>query len=156
MKIKIMSRAAIEKYAESPMNEKTAVISITDSGTEFAELKNMPDYIHRVAFDDVDNDVIVDETRKGASDEERRATEIKYNMFSDGQAKDMAEFYFSVCDKVELIICQCEHGQSRSAAVAAAILEYRSRRGITVFSHDSYYPNKVVFRRLLAALTDMG
>lgn len=54
------------------------------------------------------------------------------------------------------MICQCEHGQSRSAAVAAAIMEFRSRRGITVFAHDSYYPNKVVFRKVLEALKNAG
>ena len=57
-------------------------------------------------------------------------------------------------DEINTLICQCEHGQSRSAAVAAAILEFRSRRGIDVFSNDNYFPNKVVYRRVLAALKD--
>ena len=68
----------------------------------------------------------------------------------------MADFYFSVCDKADCLICQCEHGQSRSAAIAAAILEFRSRKGIEVFSDDRYYPNKVVFRKVLKALREYG
>ena len=39
-------------------------------------------------------------------------------------------------------------------SIAAAILEFRSRRGIDVFSNDNYYPNKVVYRRVLEALKD--
>jgi hypothetical protein len=73
-------------------------------------------------------------------------------MFSSAQAEAMARFFFDVCDKADILICQCEHGQSRSAAVASAILEYRSKRGIDIFADDRYYPNKVVFRRLLSAL----
>ena len=156
MKIKIMSKRAIEKYAETPMTEKVAVISITDARGDFAILTNQPEYIFKVAFDDVDNDVIIDEVGQNASEEERKQVEKKYKMFSDEQAQDMATFYFSICENVECIICQCEHGQSRSAAVAAAIMEFRNRRGIKVFADDRYYPNKVVFRKLLAELKNRG
>ncbi len=152
MKIKIMSRSAVEKYTETPVNEKTAIISITDFGLDFAFLKNQPDFLYQVAFDDVDNDVIVDELGQEATEEDRKRVEAKYNMFSEEQANAVAEFYFSVCDKIECLICQCEHGQSRSAAMAAAIIEFRSRKGIKIFADDRYYPNKVVFRKLLTAL----
>ena len=138
------------------MTEKVAVISITDARGDFAILTNQPEYIFKVAFDDVDNDVIIDEVGQNASEEERKQVEKKYNMFSDEQAQDMATFYFSICENVECIICQCEHGQSRSAAVAAAIMEFRNRRGIKVFADDRYYPNKVVFRKLLAELKNRG
>ena len=152
MKIKIMSKRAIEKYAELPMTETTAVISITDFGCEFASFKNAPNYLHQIAFDDVDNDVMVDELGKDATEEEKKEIEAKYNMFSDAQAKAVAKFYFDICDKVDCLICQCEHGQSRSAAMAAAIVEFRSHKGIKIFADDRYYPNKVVFRKLLSAL----
>ena len=36
--------------------------------------------------------------------------------------------------------------------MAAAIIEFRSRKGIKIFADDRYYPNKVVFRKLLTAL----
>ena len=99
-----MSRHAVEKYTETPMNEKTAIISITDFGLEFAFLKNKPEYLYQVAFDDVDNDVIVDELGKEATEEDRKRVEAKYNMFSEEQAKAVAEFYFSVCDKIGLLV----------------------------------------------------
>jgi predicted protein tyrosine phosphatase len=73
-------------------------------------------------------------------------------MCSNGQALKIAEFYDSIRDKADVLICQCEHGQSRSAAVAAAILEHRGKKGIRIFADDRYYPNKVVFRRVLEAI----
>ena len=152
MKIKIMSKRAIEKYMREPMTEKTAVISIADFNGEFAKLINAPQWLHQVSFDDVDNDVMIDEVGGKPTEEERLAIEEKYHMFSNEQASAIAEFYLAICDEAEYVVCQCEHGQSRSAAVAAAILEYRSRRGIKIFSDDRYYPNKVVFRKVLAAL----
>ena len=77
--------------------------------------------------------------------------EIKYNMLSEEQANKIASFYKTNKDNISTLICQCEHGQSRSAAVAAAILEVRSRRGIQTFADDRYFPNKVVFRKVLGA-----
>lgn len=155
MKVSILSKRAVEKIAQQPFVVPTAIISIADFGDDFAVLKNAPIYLHRVAFDDVDNDVIVDELGSNGTEEQILAVEKKYKMFSTEQADEIAKFYFSVCDKVECIICQCEHGQSRSAAVAAAIIEHRSGEGIDIFADDNYYPNKVVFRRLLTALKNV-
>ena len=73
-------------------------------------------------------------------------------MMTDKQANQITEFYKNICNKVDVLICQCEHGQSRSAAVAAAILEYRCKKGIVVFAHDKYYPNKMVFNKVLTQL----
>ena len=152
MKILIKSRNAIEKMAEKAFPDNTAVISITDYGDRPVTFKNAPAYIHCSSFDDVDNDVIMDELWALGTKAERRKTEERYHMCSNYQALDIAEFYADVCDKADILICQCEHGQSRSAAVAAAILEYRSKNGIRVFADDRYYPNKVVFRRVLEAI----
>lgn len=141
-KILIKNRAEIEQMKFEP---KTALISITDANYSFAELMSEPDYVLRIAFDDVDDDIFI-----GA--ENKAATAEKYHMLSDKQAKMIAEFYVAIQDKADIIICQCEHGQSRSAAVAAAILEYTSRNGIKVFAHSKYYPNKVVFNKVLQKL----
>ena len=84
--------------------------------------------------------------------DKRKVVEEKYHMLSDEQALQIASFYYDNKDVITTLICQCEHGQSRSAAVASAVLEYRSKRGIKIFADDRYYPNKVVFRKLLSAL----
>ena len=103
-------------------------------------------------LDDIDGDVFVDELGRKPTDEERRKIESKYHMLNDEQAQMIADFYATVSDKVDTIICQCEHGQSRSAGVAAAILEFRSRKGILVFADDRYYPNKTIFKKVLQTI----
>ena len=155
MKILIQSRKEIEEMAEQPFPAHSALISITDHGWSFARLVHKPEYLLQVAFDDVDHDVILDELGRQPTEEERKSLEIKYKMFSDEQAEQVAAFYHAHKDAIEVLICQCEHGQSRSAAVAAAILELRSRKGIVVFASDRYYPNKVVFKKTLVALRSM-
>ena len=153
MKLLIKSRKDIEKMSQKPFSEHTVLISITDAEGDYATLAYKPEHILQVAFNDIDNDVLIDEVGYAPTEEERQAVEEKYRMFSDEQARQVAEFYLAVKDTAEVVICQCEHGQSRSAAVAAAILEYRSKKGIQIFAHDKYYPNKVVFRKVLNELT---
>lgn len=143
-KILIKSRGEVEQMQFEP---KTALISITDTDWSFAELIDEPDYVLWLDFDDVDNDIFI-----GVANDKREYIANKYHILSDQQAKQIAEFYAEIHDKVDTIICQCEHGQSRSAAVAAAILEYKNKSGIKVFAHDNYYPNKAVFNKVLQAL----
>ena len=156
MRILIKSREEIEVMSQTPFPAHTALISITDAGLEFADLLYKPEFLLQIAFDDVDNDIFIDELGRRPTDEERCTLETKFKMLTDIQAVQIATFYDKHKDEISTLICQCEHGQSRSAAVAAAILEFRSRRGISVFSHDKYYPNKVVFRKVLEALQNHG
>jgi len=51
-------------------------------------------------------------------------------------------------------ICQCDYGQSRSAACAAAIREYFARSGIEVFADYRYYPNQLVYNKIIHALRE--
>lgn len=152
MDIKIQSRTDIEEMARKPFDKRTALISITDFGYDFAELKHKPRHLLRLAFDDVDNDIFEDELSATPTDEERVSIEKRYHMFTDDLAKQIAEFYYKTCNDVEVFICQCEHGQSRSAAVASAILEHLNGNGIDIFANDHYYPNKVVYRKTLQQL----
>ena len=154
MKILIRSRKSIEKMSKSPFSKGTALISITDVNYSPVNLENQPEFLLRLAFDDVDNDVFADEPIDKLTQKERVEMEKKYNMLSEEQANEIASFCENNKDNISTLICQCEHGQSRSAAVAAAILEFRSRRGIQIFADDSYYPNKVVFRKVLEGLKD--
>ena len=54
------------------------------------------------------------------------------------------------------ILCQCEYGQSRSAACAAAILEHFDGTGISIFADYRYYPNQVVYHKIMDALIRCG
>lgn len=93
MKIFIKSRNDIEIMASKPFKQKTALISITDYDLDFAELKNNPDYILQLAFDDVDNDIFIDELGRKPTNDERISIENKYHMMTDKQAKQITEFY---------------------------------------------------------------
>ncbi len=152
MKLQILSREKIELLSKKGFKPNTAVISITDAGLEFATLENEPAYLLQVAFDDVDNDIFIDELGKVPDGEERIKIETKYNMLSDAQAKQIADFYFYIKASAQTLICQCEHGQSRSTAVTAAILEFRSKCGIDIFIDDRFYPNKAVYKKVFSAL----
>lgn len=68
------------------------------------------------------------------------------------EADALAEFIVQAYMKRQNIICQCEYGQSRSAACAAAILEYFSQKGISIFTDYQYYPNQVVYHKVYDAL----
>lgn len=53
------------------------------------------------------------------------------------------------------IICYSRHGISRSAACAAAILEYYYKKGDSIFSDGKYKPNKLIYNLLLEALREI-
>lgn len=156
MEIAIFNRDQIEVLSQGGFAPHTALISITDAGWQYAVLEDKPEFLFQVAFDDVDNDVFVDELGRAPTEEERCRIEAKYYMLTDDQADKIADFILSVMGKAELLICQCEHGQSRSAAVAASVLEYINRSGIDIFADDNYYPNKMVFKKVLRQLKKRG
>ena len=149
-----MRRTALQDLALDPFEGTVAVISITSVHNPIVALEHMPDYILRLSFDDIATDDIADKLGPKPTEEHRKEIEEKYHMFSDEQAMKVAEFYYSVRDKVDTLICQCEYGQSRSAGVAAAIIEHTTHKGIRVFADDRYYPNKFVFRKVINALTE--
>lgn len=169
MEIKILSRKALEMLSAKPFDQKTAVISITDIDGEQVRLLNQPRFILRISFNDVDNDIFFDDpTHKvvekeffldgiphGETDKERLAIEKKYGMITDEQADEIALFCYETINHVDCLICQCEHGQSRSAAVAAAITEFKDKKGIKVFASDDYCPNKVVFRKVFDSVSSI-
>ena len=152
MKVVIQSRVESERISKYQIFQNVAVISITDFGWEFADFKRKPKFCLQLMFDDVDNDVIADCESAVTKAREHWMLEERYHMFNDKQAQQVAQFYSQVREKAEILICQCEHGQSRSAAIAAAILEFQNGTGIDIFANDKYYPNKVVFRKTLEGL----
>ena len=64
MKILIRSRKEIESLSQKSFSNKTLLISITDAEDMPVKLVHEPEFLIRVAFDDVDNDVVVDELGK--------------------------------------------------------------------------------------------
>ena len=155
MRIKIMSREKIEDYFSNPVKQKVAVISLTDYNYHFAELVYQPEYLLQLKVDDVDYDVFEDELGEAYSVEDTYKIEEQYHMMSNEQAKTIAGFVDEVLNKVDVIICQCEHGQSRSAAVGAAIMEFKVKSAIKIFADPKYYPNKFIYWKVLNALNEV-
>lgn len=147
-KIKIMSRKEAERLIESGFPNNTVVISFYDPLDERGlthKAKSLPiDYsnvcndVFMVAIHDLDIETL---SEYGLTFENYfpEATELAYFI------KRMVQ------DGVDLI-CQCEYGQSRSAACAAAIKEYYDHSGIEIFADYRYYPNQMIFNKLLQAL----
>ena len=68
------------------------------------------------------------------------------------EADDLARFIYRAHNDGYDVICQCDFGQSRSAACAAAILQHFEGRGIDVFADYRYYPNQLVYHKVFDAL----
>lgn len=142
MKIKICSRSVLEKMSESGFELRTAVISITDVDEKEVGFYREPDFLLRLCFDDINSSFDIN----GASRKQ------SVNLFSREQADQLAGFVFHCKDHIDILICQCRWGYSRSAAVAAAVREYFFQSGMEIFSDEEYYPNLYVFRETLKAL----
>ena len=142
MKIKICSRSVLEKMSGSGFGPRTAVISITDVNEKEVRFYREPDFLLRLCFDDINSpfDMYGD------------ARKLAVNLFSREQADQLAEFVFHCKDHIDILICQCRWGYSRSAAVAAAVREYFFQSGMEIFFDEEYYPNLYVFRETLKAL----
>ena len=153
MKIKISSRKNIEDFCRNPMQHNTALLSITDYDNSFANLKYQPQYLLLLAFDDVPvGDGFIEEEGRKLTDIEISELEVRYHSITTEQVEQIVNFYTEVKEKVDLLIVQCEHGQSRSAAIAAAIMEHETKTGINIFANDWFYPNKSLFRIVLKSL----
>jgi predicted protein tyrosine phosphatase len=156
MKIEIESRESIKIRAKELFSVCTALISVTDTDHNFVMLNNKPEYLLQMKFDDVSNEIFEDILgRKPTEAEELQLTE-NFHMFNDEQAEKIAEFVKSVSGKSELLICQCEYGQSRSAGIAAAVRQFLYGDGIEIFADERYYPNKLVYRKVLAAIKNLA
>lgn len=156
MKVEIMSREQLVKRSQEPFLPNTAVISITDADREDVPLRYEPGRMLRLKFDDESYEIFEELLGRKPSVREMHQIEEKLSMLSNAQSRQIAEFVLQDVGKNSRLICQCEYGQSRSAAVAAAILEYLEGKGIRIFADARYYPNKLVFAKVLRSLRTYG
>lgn len=143
------------ELAKEPFPGDVAVISITNSEYEDVALVHQPEHILRLKFDDVSDEIYEELLGRKPSVREMHQIASRFHVLSNAQSQQMADFVLGLGNEGTLI-CQCEHGQSRSAGVAAAVMEYYCRKGINVFADARYYPNKYVFRKLLHTLRIRG
>lgn len=111
------------------------IISITDPDKDRAHFASNPKIIGicRVSFDDADSHNKTDE-------------EI---LMSVDDAKKIRSFIDRYRDRVDQIIVHCEAGQSRSAGVMAAIIEYLTGDKHAVFGDPRYRPNMHCYRLMM-------
>ena len=139
MNIKIMARKEIEKLIKNGFPKDVAVISFKDTDDDsIIPFKGLPKYLFELKVDDI----YFEELGELGLDADEYFLE----------ADDLARFIKEVVSQNVEIICQCEYGQSRSAACAAAILEFYEGKGIDIFADYRYYPNKYIYNKLIRAL----
>ena len=148
MNVSIYSRKAIEELLKGDFPKNVAIISFCDPEIAHIDKDYRPvdyssktDRVFLVRIRDIDIDILE-----------------KYNLTYDTyftEVTDLAKFIYSAKADGLDIICQCEYGQSRSAACASAILEHFYKNGISVFRDYRYYPNQLVFNKLYEALEDI-
>ena len=144
-KIDIMSLEQAQQLLTGNFPKNTAVVSFFDPPDEHNGFcGETPDYrafctrVFSVGIYDIDIDSL----------EEYGLTYETYFL----EAKELAAFIVKAIDEGCDIICQCMYGQSRSAACAAAILQYYEGRGIDIFADYRYSPNQLVYHKIMDAL----
>jgi len=70
-------------------------------------------------------------------------------IMTEQDASKVIGFVRENLDNVQMIVCQCEAGMSRSAAIAAAIS--RILHGEDEFFFEHYWPNRWVYRKIMDA-----
>lgn len=144
MKISIYSREDIQALIQDVFPENVAVISFYSPRETKARDYSPVDYCSKperlkyICVPDIDIEAL-------------SSYGLTYDTYL-ADANDLAEFIFSAWEDGLDIICQCDYGQSRSAACAAAILEFFERTGVSIFADYRYYPNQLVFNKILEAL----
>lgn len=145
MKVQIYSRKAVEELLNGDFPANAAVISFYDppnirTGEASApvDYKGKAKRVFAVPIHDIDIEILGD----------YGLTVDTYFLKSDSLAEYIDRAYKDGLD----IICQCEYGQSRSAACAAAILEHYCKNGISIFADYRYYPNQLIYNKIKNAL----
>jgi hypothetical protein len=72
-------------------------------------------------------------------------------LFTDEQAVQVVDFVDGMKGKIEVLICHCEAGISRSSGMAAAINLVVNGSDEEIFKNIKYLPNMFVYRKVLNA-----
>lgn len=72
--------------------------------------------------------------------------------FSLPDAVVFAEFTKHLTNEVDTIYCCCDAGESRSPAVAAAVMRYFGLDDMQIWRNPHYHPNMLVFEMMTNAL----
>ena len=158
MRLEIHSFESIQERAKQPFDPHTALISIGSPDMAPPKLLHKPEHMLRLVFDDITPEEAVERLELSPSLLKRTSVlhlllrNFKTYVFDDEMAEKAAKFIMNYAPETDVFICQCEYGQSRSAACAAAIAETFGGYGEVVFKDKRYCPNRWVYQKLLAVL----
>ena len=144
MEVSIYSRKAMKELTDKGFPQNTAVISFytPKNKRDYAERRidygGVCDRVFYVGIPDIDIEILSDYG-------------YTYDTYL-AEADSLSEFIKKAFTDGLDIICQCDYGQSRSAACAAAILQHFEGRGVDVFADYRYYPNQLVYHKIFDAL----
>jgi len=143
MKFIVLSRDNIKNWKT---DEKHIVISVygpTDKDGP-AILKDQDSRIDKLvlAFHDID-----ERTKDVVEKCPNSSLSKKLVFMSDQDAKDIVSFVRRYIDKVDLIVCQCDAGISRSSAIAAALS--KCINGIDESYFIDYLPNMFIYTKIM-------
>lgn len=139
MEVYICSRPEMELYIKYHMlPENTAIVSFADTVEEFISFPIGVDVLC-VPFYDV------------------RPYTVSKDHYDKvlPEAKKIAKYVDQKRKEGKNLICQCDYGISRSAGLAAAILERWGANGISIFADYRYTPNQFVFTKVLKELKEI-
>ena len=120
---------------EKGIPNNTAIISFSDTEEDYIDFPEGTDVL-KLAFYDVRPHTV---------------SKDHYDKILP-QAKDIAEYVYKKMKENKDIICQCDYGVSRSAGLAAAIMEAYAGKGIDVFADYRYTPNQFVYNKVVKEL----
>lgn len=151
--VKVMGRDELEELSHHGFADGTYVISITDADAPLVSLAHRPVGILRMVFDDVGSDEfpISCHVMEDADAEDLAVIDLTSNPITPSQGEQIAQFVNDNLANMKHLICQCEMGQSRSAAVAAAVIDYHSGAPCGIFDDARYWPNRLVYHTVLDA-----
>jgi len=137
MKVDIYSINKIRELIKTHVPQNAAIISFYSKKEPF-DFSGVCDRVFYVMIPDIDIELL---SKYGYT----------YETYMEN-ANSLAEFIYDSKQNGLDIICQCDYGQSRSAACAAAILQHFEGRGIDIFADYRYYPNQLVYHKVTEAL----
>ena len=145
--VQIISRKEAERLCKTDLLRRAAVISFydppdarTQKGSRRVDYRKACQNVFFAGVRDLDIEVLAEYG-------------LTYDTYFP-QAPKLAAFILRALRARRPIVCQCEYGQSRSAACAAAIREFCDGSGIRIFADYRYYPNQLIFNKLLLALAE--
>jgi len=136
MQVDIYSREAIELLLKDNLPDNVAVISFYDptskrTGEVFQPVNygNKAKRVFTIPLHDIDIEILEDYG-------------LDFNTYFP-EVDELARFIRNAVDDGMDLICQCEYGQSRSAACAAAILEFYEKKWYIYICRLSLLPKSI-------------